>query len=159
MVATVLGSCVAACIRNPVTGFGGLNHFLLAEPGESVTSPSNRYGSYAMEQLINEILKKGGKRSGLEIKVFGGSSLFNNSHHIGENNINFIHRYLQEEGIPIIAEDVGGQRPRKIYYWPSTGKVMRVLIDSSETNKIQQEEQKYQRTLTKERVGSGVELF
>jgi chemotaxis protein CheD len=159
MISTVLGSCVAACIRNPITGLGGLNHFLLAEPGESVTSPSNRYGSFAMEQLINEILKHGGKRSLLEVKVFGGSHLLNNSHRIGDHNIDFIHRYLSDEGIPIKVEDVGGERPRKIHYWPSTGKVMRLLIAPTEIDDLRIVETKYKNNLVQKQIGESIEIY
>ncbi len=143
MIVTVLGSCVAACIRCLKTGYGGMNHFLLAEPGESVLSPSNRYGSYAMEQLMNSILQYGGQKSDFEIKIFGGSTLFKSSNPVGDNNVKFIRTYLQREGIKITAEDVGGTIPRKIYYWPSTGKVSRLLIEPNENLSLLKQEEKY----------------
>lgn len=147
MIVTVLGSCVSACIRNLKTGYGGLNHFLLAEPGESVTSPSNRYGSYAMEQLMNEILKYGGVKADFEVKIFGGADLFKSFNPVGTNNVRFIRQYLMKEGIKITAEDLGGNTPRKIYYWPSTGQVSRLLIAPNEGLSLLKQEENYKEKL------------
>lgn len=164
MIVTILGSCVAACVRNVKTGYGGMNHFLLAEPGESVTSPSNRYGSYAMEQLMNSVMCHGGARSEFEIKVFGGADLFKSNNPIGTNNINFIKTYLAKEGLKITAHDLGGHTPRKIYYWPATGQVSRMLIAPVENSILIKQEDQYKQSLqqqtilTNQNAGS-VELF
>lgn len=159
MLVTLLGSCVAACIRDPIANVGGLNHFLLAEPSLDITSPSNRYGSFAMECLINEILKKGGIKNRLEAKVFGGSDLFNSRLKIGQRNSEFVKKYLFEERIPIISEDLGGQRPRRIHYWPATGRVMRLVLQQNEQKTILNEEQNYRKKVSREVVQGDIELF
>ena len=160
MVMTILGSCVAACIRDKVQGIGGLNHFLLAEPSMNVGSQSTRYGSYAMECLINDILKRGGRREDLEVKIFGGSDLMNSALQIGKKNANFIHTYLANEGLKIAAEDLGGTRPRRIHFWPDSGRVVRLVLQGQEQQKVLQTETVYTSTLKKKEESHGdIELF
>jgi chemotaxis protein CheD len=161
MIVTILGSCVAACIRDPQLGIGGLNHFLLSEPNQDITSHSTRYGSYAMECLINDILKQGGRRENLEIKVFGGADLMRSTTiHIGQKNSDFIRRYLRDEGLKIAAEDLGGNNPRRIHYWPSTGKVIRAVIHPQEQKDLEKNETAYQQKLVvKEKDHGDIELF
>jgi chemotaxis protein CheD len=124
---TLLGSCVAACIRDPQQQVGGMNHFML--PSSSIDGPASesaRYGSYAMEKLVNEILKAGGVKSRLEAKVFGGGAVLKGftTRPVGERNATFVREYLRRERIPIVAEDLLDVHPRKVYYFPATGKVM-----------------------------------
>lgn len=161
VITTILGSCVAVCIRDKKIGVGGMNHFLLASPSSGITSLSNRYGSYAMEQLINSILKQGGRKSDFEIKVFGGSNLFKNMNKVGSNNIQFIREYLKKEDFNIESEDVGGEIPRKIFYWPKTGKVVRNFISTD--NKIVQQEEEVTNKLGKIGISNpysgSIELF
>lgn len=160
MVMTILGSCVAACVRDKELGIGGLNHFLLAEPSMDIGSQSTRYGSYAMECLINDILKRGGRRENLEIKIFGGSDLMNSTLKIGDKNSNFIRKYLSNEGFKIAAEDLGGTRPRRIHFWPDTGRVVRLILQGQDQQSVIQTETAYTSTLKKKEESHGdIELF
>jgi chemotaxis protein CheD len=132
VVTTVLGSCIAACIRDPSVGVGGMNHFLLPEDGGHTTGNrwldsehglATRYGSYAMENLINSLLKLGAARARLEIKLFGAGRILAAATDIGARNIDFVHDYLRTEGLRAVAEDLGGIYPRRVAYFPDTGKV------------------------------------
>ncbi|HEU4531877.1 MAG TPA: chemoreceptor glutamine deamidase CheD [Steroidobacteraceae bacterium] len=130
MVCTVLGSCVSACVRDRVLGVGGMNHFMLpldGSPGPSAwdsgASAATRYGNVAMERLINDILKCGGRRENLEFKVVGGGRVVDSKTDIGARNIEFVRQFLRIEGFAILGEDVGDQYPRKVHYFPTTGKV------------------------------------
>ena len=130
MLVTVLGSCVAACIRDPERGVGGMNHFLLPHAADQDGAAAARYGSYAMEMLINALLKQGARRDALEAKVFGGANVVRSmvSSRVGQDNADFVMDYLNIEGIPVLAADLGGTRPRRVHYFPRTGQVMvRVL--------------------------------
>lgn len=119
---TVLGSCVAACIRDPLLKLGGMNHFLLPDGNVGDGAPA-RYGSYAMELLINDLLKRGAARNRLEAKVFGGANVLKGftSNPVGTRNAEFVRRYLDAERIPVIAEDLRGIHPRKVWYFPIPG--------------------------------------
>ena len=111
LLVTVLGSCVAACIRDPVAGIGGMNHFMLPQSDSGIwgiASASMRFGNFAMEKLINDILSRGGRRSNLEIKVFGGAAIIGNMAPIGTRNADFVESYLREEGLPIAAQSLRG---------------------------------------------------
>jgi len=128
MLTTVLGSCVSACMRDPFSGIGGMNHFMLPEGGDisSPESVSMRYGAYAMEVLINELLKAGAVRHRLEAKVFGGGAVLSvmQQTQIGRHNADFVLRYLEMEGIPVLAQDLNGSHARRIHYFARTGKAM-----------------------------------
>jgi len=126
---TVLGSCVAACIQDRAIGIGGMNHFMLPDDGADVgqtVAGSMRYGAYAMEVLINELIKAGGRRERLEAKVFGGAAVLAGmtTMNIGDRNSEFVRRYLATENIRIVAEDLQGSHPRKVAFLPRTGQVM-----------------------------------
>lgn len=126
---TVLGSCVAACIQDRTAGIGGMNHFMLPDDGADVAqaaSDSMRYGAYAMEVLINELIKAGGRRERFEAKVFGGGAVLAGmtTMNIGDRNSEFVRRYLALEKIRIVAEDLQGSHPRKVAFMPRTGQVM-----------------------------------
>lgn len=124
---TVLGSCIAACIRDPYVGFGGMNHFLLPQSDMAFESPmdaSLRYGSFAMEQLINDILSHGGQRNRLEVKLFGGGNVVKELSGVGHRNADFIETYMENEGFEVASSDLRGFSPRKIQYTPATGKVL-----------------------------------
>ena len=126
---TVLGSCVAACIQDRTAGIGGMNHFMLPDDGADVVqagSDSMRYGAYAMEVLINELIKAGGRRERFEAKVFGGAAVLAGmtTMNIGDRNSEFVRRYLALEKIRITAEDLQGGHPRKVAFMPRTGQVM-----------------------------------
>jgi len=126
---TVLGSCVAACIHDRTLGIGGMNHFMLPDDGDNpaaAASDSMRYGAFAMEVLINELIKMGGRRERFEAKVFGGAAVLAGmtTINIGDRNAEFVRRYLALENIRIVAEDLQGQHPRKVAFMPATGQAM-----------------------------------
>ncbi|AOR68013.1 chemotaxis protein CheD [Burkholderia stabilis] len=126
---TVLGSCVAACIHDPYAGIGGMNHFMLPDDGAdagAAASESMRYGAYAMEVLINELIKAGGRRERFEAKVFGGAAVLAGmtTINIGDRNADFVRRYLALERIRITAEDLQDVHPRKVAFMPRTGRAM-----------------------------------
>ncbi|MBF5014692.1 chemoreceptor glutamine deamidase CheD [Burkholderia pseudomultivorans] len=126
---TVLGSCVAACLHDPFAGIGGMNHFMLPDDGTdpgAAASESMRYGAYAMEVLINELIKAGGRRERFEAKVFGGAAVLAGmtTINIGDRNAEFVRRYLALERIRITAEDLQGVHPRKVAFMPHTGRAM-----------------------------------
>lgn len=159
---TVLGSCVSACIRNPRTGFGGLNHFMLpeSEPGECRDAGAAcRYGNFAMEALINEVLKSGCLRHDLEVKLFGGASMRHSSSLVGQENAAFALAYLAAERIPVAAADLGGAQGRRIHYHPHDGKVRRLLLPEHDIAPLASEEARYRRTLKATRIGGDVDLF
>ena len=164
-IVTVLGSCVSACIRDRVSGIGGMNHFMLPEifnEAEQIpvnNSESARYGSYAMEHMINTILKHGGRRENLEVKIVGGGRIIGNMANIGDKNIAFVRRYLQTEGMEVVAEDVGDIFPRKVVYHPISGKVRVKKMRSMHNDTIRAREQNYMKELDKVRVSGDVELF
>ncbi|ARP83792.1 chemotaxis protein CheD [Bordetella genomosp. 9] len=127
MITTVLGSCVAACIRDPQTGVGGMNHFMLPEgDSQSPASATMRYGAFAMEVLINEVLKAGAARERLQAKVFGGGAVLEamQQMNIGERNGQFVLNYLAMENIPVLARDLGDVYARRISFFPRDGRVM-----------------------------------
>ena len=127
MINTVLGSCISACISDLSAGIGGMNHFMLPDEGTTGSgfgAQAARYGLHAMEQLINTIMKHGGDRRNLQVKIFGGGRMIAKMGDVGARNIKFIHNYLREEGLSILAEDVGAIYPRKVNYFPLTGRVL-----------------------------------
>ncbi|EMH3287382.1 TPA: chemoreceptor glutamine deamidase CheD, partial [Burkholderia multivorans] len=126
---TVLGSCVAACLHDPFAGIGGMNHFMLPDDGADAGAPASesmRYGAYAMEVLINELIKAGARRDRFEAKVFGGAAVLAGmtTINIGDRNADFVRRYLALERIRITAEDLQGVHPRKVAFMPHTGRAM-----------------------------------
>ena len=166
-ITTVLGSCIAACIRDPVTRIGGMNHFMLPEdasPGKSawIEGPgglATRYGSYAMESLINELMKLGARRDRLEVKLFGGGRILSWMTDVGEKNIRFARDFLKLEGFKIAAEDVGDVCARRVIYFPATGVVMLKRLRALDVTAIAQRENIYQSRLTAKPAGDDVELF
>jgi chemotaxis protein CheD len=164
-IVTVLGSCVSACVRDPVFGIGGMNHFMLpASTGNGSweaegINASTRYGSFAMEQLINDILKHGGARKNLEVKIAGGGRILAQMTDIGRKNIEFIERYATTEGLKVLARDLGDIYPRKVYYTPSTGKMFVKKLRSLHNDTIVERETNYFNELKTKPVGGSVELF
>ena len=162
MLVTILGSCVTACIRDPLIGVGGMNHFMLPESGGSgwdSASASMRYGNVAMERLINDILKRGGARERLEIKVFGGGNVMNGTTNIGHRNAEFVEQYLAAEGLPIAAHHLRGNLPRRVHYFPATGKVMLLELQRSERDEVVRSEDTYKHKIEVEPDAGSVELF
>lgn len=139
---TILGSCIACCMYDPVLKIGGMNHFLV--PGDiNSTSESGRFGANAMEMLINKLIKKGSLKNRLEVKIFGGANLLDNSQQIGVKNISFVKDFLRREGMKIVGEDVGGNTPRRLHFYPDTGKAMLRKLQRQDDLKIIQEEKEY----------------
>lgn len=162
MGATVLGSCISACIRDPIAKVGGMNHFLLPQSKDEL-GQSARFGAYAMEQLINEILKRGGIKSRLEVKLFGGANVIKSSAMIGDKNTAFAREYVKNEGLNVVTEDVGGILPRKVRFFLDTGKVMVRKIERTEDfANVRAEEETYIKTVNHnvaEPESGDVELF
>lgn len=162
MIVTVLGSCVAACIRDPQRHVGGMNHFMLPESKSGMwgeVSAAMRYGNYAMEVLINDILSHGGRRDRLEIKLFGGGNIGNGNSTVGDQNARFVREYLRAEGLEWVAEDLGGPYPRRIHYFPVTGKVKRLQLKRLDDAALLREERDYRTDLNTSDVGGDVDLF
>ncbi len=164
LIVTVLGSCVSACIRDRVTGVGGMNHFMLPDGGGDADSPisaSARYGTYAMEVLINDLLKAGAKRENLEAKVFGGGAVLRgfSSLNVGERNAQFVRDFLKIENIRVVAEDLNDIHPRKVYYFPRTGKVLVKKLKQLNNNTLVNREQDYANRLQTNNVAGDIELF
>ncbi len=166
MITTVLGSCISVCIYDLGIGCGGMNHFML--PGDSAGSKrgwslldeeSTRYGLYAMEGLINDILKCGASRTRLKAKAFGGGKIISNMSDVGHRNIGFVKQYLLVEGIPIESEDLGLVYPRKVNFFPRTGKAMVKRLKSLNNDTIERREKQYIAGLSKTEVSGSVELF
>lgn len=133
VLSTVLGSCIAACIRDPERGIGGMNHFLLPDgDGSGSGDEATRYGVNAMEMLINSLLRAGARRERLEAKLFGGASMFDRLRNIGAENAAFAKRFLQAEGITVIGGDTGGNAARRIRYRPATGQAMQRLLTDAD---------------------------
>jgi chemotaxis protein CheD len=163
LIVTVLGSCVSACIRDRVTGIGGMNHFMLPDGGDadSPVSASMRYGTYAMEILINDLLKAGAKRENLEAKVFGGGNVLRGfiAINVGERNAQFVRDYLQAENIRLVAQDLNDVYPRKVYFFPRSGKVLVKKLRQLNNNTLVNREQDYASRLQKTPVAGDIELF
>lgn len=164
LLVTVLGSCVAACIRDYHSGIGGMNHFMLPDSAADDNSPmgtSARYGTYAMEILINQLLKLGARRVNLEAKVFGGGNVLKGLTvaNVGQRNADFVMAFLAAEKIRVVAQDLVDIYPRKVYYFPSSGKVMVKKLRSVHNNTIFVREKDYGSRLQKSKVEGEVELF
>lgn len=166
-ISTVLGSCVSACIRDPQRGVGGMNHFMLPEDAAGVANDwldpavglATRYGSYAMESLINDLLKLGAQRERLEIKLFGGGQILTAMTDVGGRNIKFIRNYLALEGYRVCAQDLGGTQPRKVVYFPVSGRARLRKLRPVENRIISRHEQLYLESLGRHVSDGDVELF
>lgn len=161
---TVLGSCVCACIRDKVSGIGGMNHFMLPDSGQDRNNPlgeSARYGTYAMEILINQLLKMGAKRSNFEAKVFGGASVLRGFtvNNVGERNAEFVLQFLKTENITVAAQDLLDTNPRKVYYFPNTGLVRVRELKQVHNDTIINREAEYNKRLQYSKLEGDVELF
>ncbi|MCC6534797.1 MAG: chemoreceptor glutamine deamidase CheD [Burkholderiales bacterium] len=161
---TVLGSCVAACIRDPGLGIGGMNHFMLPEAGadsDNLLSAPARYGTYAMEVLINELVKQGARRHALEAKVFGGGNVMRNLtlSNVGTRNAQFVLKFLELERIAVKARDLEKDYARKVYFFPRSGRVRLKMIRGMHNDTILAREREYGQRIRAERVGGEVELF
>lgn len=163
MITTVLGSCIAACIYDPQSGIGGMNHFMLPESSaDAESSRVNRatmYGFFAMEGLINEILKLGPLKRNLRAKLFGGGQIIRGMTNVGMQNIRFAKEYLRTEAIPVDGADVGLVYPRKVNFFPRIGKVRVKRLASLHNDTILTREENYRDRLISEDTTGDLELF
>jgi chemotaxis protein CheD len=165
VIVTVLGSCVSACIRDNVSGVGGMNHFMLPDSAkadkDSPVSESMRYGTYAMEVLINQLLKNGARRENLEAKIFGGGSVLRSfiSMNVGDRNADFVRYFLKEERIRVTGEDLNDIYPRKVYFFPNSGRVLVKKLKQMNNDTLMKREESYASRLKANNVGGEVELF
>lgn len=164
-IGTVLGSCVSACVRDARLKIGGMNHFMLpmeAREGSGSWSEgagaATRYGNVAMERLINEILKRGGQRQSLEIKLVGGGKVLDAMTDVGARNIAFVRDYVRAEGFRVVGEDLGGLFPRKVLYDPATGNARVKRLGRTGTSVVS-EEKRYLQRIDHAPVGGEIELF
>lgn len=147
---TLLGSCISVVLYDPVKKVGGMNHFMLPDTIDKerfYLSKSGKYGMYAMELLINELIKLGGIKKNFKAKVFGGGSVLGskvgNVSKVPENNIRFALAYLEEEKIPLIASNIGGNEARKVYFFIKESRILLKRIAKSEVAPIASEESAY----------------
>lgn len=160
LISTVLGSCISACVYDHKMAIGGMNHFMLpANNNAGIDSLSCRYGNWAMEFLINEIIKNGGSRDNFKIKIFGGGKIIKGMGDIGEGNIMFVSQYLKNEGFLVESHDVGGPWPRKVLFNPATGKAHVKKLRSMHNDTIQQREFKYLHEIEEQDTHTDIELF
>lgn len=145
LIKTVLGSCIAACLFDPLTKIGGMNHFMLPIPPKTASTEENlgRFGDHAMELLIGEIQKLGGERRRLRAKLFGGAHVLATEESAGsvpQRNIKFIEEFMRVEGVPILAKDLGGTQARRVHFQPHTGLVFVKKVASSALQATRMEE-------------------
>ena len=166
IITTVLGSCVSACICDPELKIGGMNHFMLPEmdePGSrwrnTAADAAHRYGNYAMESLINDILARGGHKNRLLIKVFGGGKILDSMTDVGQHNIDFVKSYLHAEHLDIAAQDLGDRFPRKIIFYPSTGRVRVKKLSALHSPDIAQQEKTLIEEFKHQTIGNDATLF
>ncbi|WP_071871758.1 chemoreceptor glutamine deamidase CheD [Atopomonas hussainii] len=163
LIVTVLGSCVSVCLRDRQTGLGGMNHFMLPgnDEGLSPASSSARYGVYAMEMLINHLLKMGAKRHNFEAKVFGGGNVLRGitQNHVGQRNADFVREYLHTERVPVVAEDLLDVYPRKVYFFPASGRVLVKKLKSLNNTTLLDREMEYSMRIRKVPVAGEIDLF
>ncbi len=163
VLSTVLGSCVAACLRDPVLRVGGMNHFLLPGDGGQGGQAGDdmRFGVASMEVLINALIKQGAVRGRLEAKVFGGATLMSERAEasVGTRNAAFVQRFLAREGIPLAAHDLGGPYPRRANYEPATGRAWVNRLASPRLAGIAESEATYRQSITRRDPAASLEVF
>jgi chemotaxis protein CheD len=161
---TVLGSCISTCLWDPALRIGGMNHFMLPGDNGTAGSPvtkSARFGVYAMELLINDMLKLGAERRRLVAKVFGGGRLLQGfgTLDVGGRNCAFVLEFLREEGIPVLAQDLLDTYPRKVHFSPENGKALLKKLDRMREDVVQRQEREYLRSLGSDTGAGDIEIF
>ena len=138
---TILGSCVAACLRDPELGLGGMNHFLLPGAARDTEAAASgiRHGVHAMELLVNALLQSGAQRRRLQAKLFGGARLMKGLTDVGARNSRFAERFLRDEGIALVGGSVGGDRGRRIQFWPASGRARQLMLPGDNAQVVQAE--------------------
>ena len=162
VIVTVLGSCVSACVRDPQTHVGGMNHFMLphheGEP-DGPLSESARYGAYAMEVLVNHLLSLGARRERLEAKIFGAGRIVPGMSDVGAKNARFAIEYLERERIPVLAQDLGRVEASKVYFFPRTGRVLVKRLKTLSNDTVLIRERNYAERLDELAKGGGADIF
>jgi chemotaxis protein CheD len=162
VLSTVLGSCIAVCMRDPVAGCGGMNHFLLpnqSEQHDGLPSASLRYGSYSIERLTNALVARGALRERLEVKVFGGANVLSGTGNYGHANADFVEAYLRREGLKIAAKSLRGTNARRIRYYPSSGRAQMSEVVGDNPATIAATENRLASVLQMSDAKSRVEIF
>lgn len=165
MITTVLGSCISVCIYEQKTGIGAMNHFMLPQSSgnndaEDLMSESFRYGDVAMERMINDLLRNGADKDSIVFKAFGGGQIIKQMTSVGERNIKFLHKFMVMEGYKLTASDLGGPHPRKVNFFPKTGKVMMKKLQHMHNDTIAIRETQYRSKIDKPKIESGsIDLF
>lgn len=156
---TVLGSCVSACIRDPALGIGGMNHFMLPA-GDAEGGANARYGLYAMEILVNDLMRRGAKRERLEAKVFGGGNVMAKltTDPVGARNVAFVRQFLAQEKINVVGEDLLGDNARKVAYFPATGRALVRTVGGTDAG-VTAGEEAYRKRLVAAPIAGDIELF
>jgi len=168
-IATTLGSCISACIWDERSNVGGMNHFMLPITNKDAhevnwgsrekTADATRYGNFAMEHLINCILRCGGRKVNLRAKLFGGAKVLNQMSDVGQKNIDFALAYLEQEEIIIESSDIGDIYPRKVIFEPGSGRAFIKRLDNLHNDTIIKRESDYSNKIYKKEVSGDVELF
>ncbi|WP_438463856.1 chemoreceptor glutamine deamidase CheD [Marinomonas sp. PE14-40] len=164
LIVTVLGSCVSVCLRDPMTGVGGMNHFLLPtderEDSDMLTA-SARYGVYAMEILINHLMKLGARKEYLQAKIFGGANVLPGmpNSKVGEKNSEFVRLYLSKEHIEVYSSDLQGAQPRKVFFFTDTGKVLIKKLKTAHIAPLVNRESVYQTDISSHTKTGDIDLF
>lgn len=166
LILTVLGSCISACIRDPIFQIGGMNHFMLPAGNkhssmwnDTAASESTRYGNVAMEHLITTIQKNGGRRDNLEVKIAGGGRILASMTDVGRRNIEFVVNYIHTEGLKLAKQDVGDIYPRKVIYNPMDGKLLVKKLRALHNNTIVEREETYMHEIDHTPVEGEIDLF
>lgn len=154
LLSTILGSCVAVCLHDPVSRTGGMNHYLLPFGQEEGANRPVRYGIFAMEMLINALMKEGAKTSRMQAKLFGGARISTDLHDIGQSNATFAREFLTTEGIQCLAESLGGSNARRVIYHPATGHARMLLVPQTNLDDLRPRP-----PVARSPVDTGVELF
>lgn len=164
LIVTVLGSCVSVCLRDPMTGVGGMNHFLLPtdeREDSGMLTASARYGVYAMEILINHLMKLGARKEDLQAKIFGGANVLPGmpNSKVGEKNAEFVRLYLSKEHIEVYSSDLQGAQPRKVFFFTDTGKVLIKKLKTAHIAPLVNRESVYQTDISSHTKTGDIDLF
>lgn len=160
---TVLGSCVAACMRDPVLGIGGMNHFLLPGAQDAARDDSGgdaqRFGAYAMELLVNALLQRGAQRNRLEVKLFGGARMLKGLTDVGASNATFAEGYLRDEGLTYAGGSLRGDQARRVQYWPASGRARQILLPHQVVTPFEAERERVRKPPPAPAAAGELELF
>jgi len=160
---TVLGSCIAVCMRDPITGFGGMNHFLLPSSRDKSSSAlpgvQLRYGAYSIERLTNALVARGACRESIEVKVFGGANILKSGANMGHANSDFVESYLAKEKLRITGKSLRGDRARRLRYYPATGRAQVCETETKPGDSLVWRERQLATSLAASKLEAPAELF